>query len=83
MCTIKLSTSAYESRDLYLDTLILNQRDKPFTERFILSIVEHEGIEPAIVKDALQRLVCKGLLTRSDNKYYVRSISRKQKFRCF
>lgn len=83
MCRIQLSTTAYDSKELYLNTLILNQRDKPFTEGYIVSVVEPEGIDTSSVKDALQRLVRKGLVTRSADKFYVRSISRKRKLKTF
>ena len=81
MCKIKLSESAYANKDLYLNTLILNQREKPFTEKTIISIVESEGIEPVVVKDALNCLIHKGLVSRLDDKYYVRTFCRKSRFK--
>jgi len=81
MCKIKLSESAYANKYLYLNTLILNQRKKPFTEKTIISIVESEGIEPAVVRDALNCLIHKGLVSRIEDKYYVRPFCRKKRFK--
>ena len=81
MGKLLLSTTAYESMDLYLNTLILNQRGKPFTERDIISIVESEGIDSEFVNTTLQNLIRKGLIIRSGNKFYVRPISRKRTLR--
>lgn len=76
MCKLLLSTSAYESKELYLNTIILNQRRKPFTEKDIISMVEPEGIDSVCVNTTLRHLTRKGLITRSGNKFYVRQIRR-------
>ena len=81
MCRLLLSTSAYESEDLYLNTLILNQRLKPFTENDIISIVESEGIDPKYVKKKLQSLIQQGLVIRAGSKFYVRPISRNRTYK--
>lgn len=83
MCKIALSTIAYESEDLYLNTLILNQRGKSFTERDIISAVEPEGIDPELVRITLQRLIHKGLIICSNGKFYVRPIVRKSTIKTF
>lgn len=83
MCKITLSPIAYENEDLYLNTLILNQRGKSFTERDIISSVEPEGIDPVVVRITLQRLIHKGLIIYSDGKFYVRPIVRKRMVKTF
>lgn len=81
MCKIHLSTTAYENKALYLNTLILNQHGKPFTEKDIISVVEPEGIDSELVYATLQTLVRKGLIIHSGSKFYVRPIYRKRTLR--
>ena len=80
MCKLLLSVTAYESKELYLNTLILNHRKKSFTENDINSIVEPEGIDSISVKKALLHLIYKGLVIRSGDKFYVRQINRNRLF---
>lgn len=83
MCKILLSNTEYESEELYLNTLILNQRGKPFTEEDIISIVESDGIDSTFVRATLHNLIRKGLVVYSGGKFYVRPISRKRFHRAF
>ena len=77
MCKIALSVRNYESKELYLNTLILNQRGRPFTKQEIVSFAEQEGIDASLVHTALQRLILKRLIVCSGNKFYVRPIIKK------
>lgn len=77
MCKIALSVVDYESAEVYLNTLILNQRSKPFTENEIVSIAEQEGIAASLVHTVLHKLIRKRVIVCSGSKFYVRPIMKR------
>lgn len=79
MSKVVFSNKAQVSFVQSLNTIVLNQRGRAFTEQDICSIVNDEdGIHREEINRVISRLNKLGLIYRVGNKYYTKTVARRK-----